>query len=130
MKEQSEIEKANHLAEIRQINESIEAYAQEKNRENEEVRLKNDALNKKILHYKQKCCKLNEKIKESGDLVKTLMEKKISLEADLLRGREELAREREKMVDATRYKSEMKQIITLQEIENAELAKKIKYLQQ
>jgi hypothetical protein len=58
------------------------------------------------------------------------MEKKISLEADLIRCREELAREREKMVEATRYKSEMKQIISLQEIENAELVKKIKYLRQ
>jgi predicted RNase H-like nuclease (RuvC/YqgF family) len=69
------------LLEIRAINESLEDFAKEKDCQIiqfEESILK---LGKKLDHYKEKNCNLNEKVKENSNTIKACMEKKLNLES-------------------------------------------------
>lgn len=47
-------------------------------------------LGKKLDHYKEKNINQNDKLKENSNMIKNLMEKKLSVEAELLRTRDAL----------------------------------------
>lgn len=66
---------------------------------------------------------LSEKVKEQASTVKALLEKKLSLECEILKTKEALEHEREKRLEEARYISELKQVVALQDIQIKELCK-------
>lgn len=63
----------------------MEDYAREKKREAHAYEEKIEKLTGKLNSYKQKNQKLNEKIKEQGDTIKSFMESRLKLEGEILK---------------------------------------------
>ncbi len=63
----------------------MEDYAREKKREVHSYEEKIEKLTGKLNSYKQKNQKLNEKIKEQGDTIKSFMESRLKLEGEILK---------------------------------------------
>ena len=63
----------------------MEDYAREKKREAHAYEEKIEKLAGKLNSYKQKNQKLNEKIKEQGDTIKSFMESRLKLEGEILK---------------------------------------------
>ncbi len=63
----------------------MEDYAREKKREVHAYEEKIEKLTGKLNSYKQKNQKLNEKIKEQGDTIKSFMESRLKLEGEILK---------------------------------------------
>ena len=63
----------------------MEDYAREKKREVHAYEEKIEKLAGKLNSYKQKNQKLNEKIKEQGDTIKSFMESRLKLEGEILK---------------------------------------------
>ena len=85
MEQLMEKEKNVHVQEIRIIQQNLEDYAREKKREAHAFQEKMEKLTGKLNSYKQKNQKLNEKIKEQGDTIKSFMESRLKLEGEILK---------------------------------------------
>lgn len=80
-----EKEKNVHVQEIKIIKQNLEDYAREKERETRFYEEKIDKLTEKLNTYKQKNQKLSEKTKEQGSTIKSFMENRLKLEAEILK---------------------------------------------
>lgn len=63
----------------------MDDYAREKERETRFYEEKIDKLTEKLNTYKQKNQKLSEKTKEQGNTIKSFMENRLKLEAEILK---------------------------------------------
>lgn len=80
-----EKEKNVHVQEIKIIKQNLDDYAREKERETRFYEEKIDKLTEKLNTYKQKNQKLSEKTKEQGSTIKSFMENRLKLEAEILK---------------------------------------------
>jgi predicted RNase H-like nuclease (RuvC/YqgF family) len=75
-------------------------------------------MGKKVEQYKDRNARLAEKVKVQADTIKALMDRQLSLECETVRGREELEKERTRRTEEGRYTSELRQVVSLQELQN------------
>lgn len=111
-----EKEKNVHLQEIKIIKQNLQDYAREKEREIQYCKERIDKQTEKLNSYKQRNQKLSEKIKEQDNSIKSLMENRLKLEADILRLNLSIEKERRQYDQQLRFRSQMKQMLSLQEI--------------
>lgn len=80
-----EKEKNVHVEEIRIIKQNLEDYAGEKERETQMYQAKIEKMVGKLNVYKQKNHKLSEKIKEQGETIKSFMDNRLKLQAEVVK---------------------------------------------